>query len=354
MTTHLLEKSTPASLGYFMPAEWEPHSDTWLAWPRNLDTWSKNDLHDIESIYIKIICNLIKGERINILINDDHYQNKIITLFHRHKLDIDSVRLHKIPTEDAWVRDFGPNFLVRETPSGRQIAVTRWRFNSWGEKYPWEKDDSAEHEIVRKVKLPWFDPGIILEGGAIDVNGKGSCLTTTSCLLNSNRNGGPSLNKMEKYLKDYLGVDNIIWLNGVLQGDDTDGHVDNLARFVNPTTIVYASEENKNDVNYLNLKSIVEPLKKAINQDGNPFKLIPLPMPRVIRHENFQLPASYVNFYIGNHVVLVPAFNDPNDEAAENILRKCFPGRKIVRIDSRILIKGQGGLHCITQQQPAH
>ncbi|SVD43308.1 uncharacterized protein METZ01_LOCUS396162, partial [marine metagenome] len=211
-----------------MPAEWEPHSDTWLAWPHNLDTWSKNDLHKVEEVYVEIIRNLIDGERINILINDEHYKYKIITLLHREKINFDPIRFHKIPTDDVWIRDFGPNFLARETLTGRQIAVNRWRFNSWGEKYPWEKDDNAEREIVRKVKLPWFDPGIVLEGGAIDVNGKGSCLTTTSCLLNSNRNGNLSIEEMEKYLKDYLGINNIIWLNATLQGDDTDGHVDNI------------------------------------------------------------------------------------------------------------------------------
>ena len=349
---HMLESSTPASLGYFMPAEWEPHSDTWLAWPHNLDTWSKDDLHKVENIYVEIIRNLIDGERINILINDEHYKYKIITLLHREKINFDPIRFHKIPTDDVWIRDFGPNFLARETLTGRQIAVNRWRFNSWGEKYPWKRDDNAEREIVREVKLPWFNPGITLEGGAIDVNGKGSCLTTSSCLLNYNRNGNLSMENMEIYLKDYLGVNNIIWLNGALQGDDTDGHIDNLARFVNPTTIVYISEEDKNDVNYLNIKSIAASLKEASNQDGAPFTTIPLPMPRAIRHNSFQLPASYANFYIGNHTVLVPAFNDPSDEIAENILKACFPKRKIVRIDSRVLIKGQGGLHCITQQQP--
>ena len=196
--TDMLESSTPASLGYFMPAEWEPHSDTWLVWPHNLETWSKADLQKVENVYIKIIHNLIDGERINILINDEYYQNKITSLLHREYVETKYIRFHIIPTEDVWVRDFGPNFLARETLIGRQIAVNRWRFNSWGKKYPWKKDNDAEGKIVRKLKLPWFDPRIILEGGAIDVNGNGSCLTTTSCLLNPNRNGNLSMGTMEK------------------------------------------------------------------------------------------------------------------------------------------------------------
>ena len=350
----LLENSTPASLGYYMPAEWEPHSDTWLAWPHNLETWNKDDLHEVENIYVEIIRNLIDGERINILINEEHYKHKIITLLNLKKNLANPIYFHKIPTEDAWIRDFGPNFLARETLTGRQIAVNRWRFNSWGEKYPWKIDDAAEHEIVRKVNLPWFDPKVILEGGAIDVNGKGACLTTTNCLLNPNRNRNLPKEQMEKYLKDYLGVSNIIWLNGSLEGDDTDGHIDNLARFVNPTTIVFISEGDRNDTSYFNLKSIAEKLKGATNHAGNPFITIPLPRPRAIMNGNFRLPASYANFYIGNHAVLVPAFNDPNDKVAEEILKTCFPKRKVVQIDSRVLIKGQGGIHCITQQQPAH
>ena len=203
MMTHMLESSTPASLGYFMPAEWEPHSGTWLAWPHNLDTWNKDDLYEVENIYVEIIRSLIDSECINILINDENYQHKISILLKHNSLDTDSIYFHNIPTEDAWIRDFGPNFLTRETLTGRQIAVNRWRFNSWGEKYPWEKDDNAEREIVRETNLPWFDPGIILEGGAIDVNGKGSCLTTT-CLLHSNRNGNLSMEEMEKYFSESL------------------------------------------------------------------------------------------------------------------------------------------------------
>ena len=352
--TPMSEPSTPSSKNFFMPAEWEPHSSTWLAWPHNTETWKSDDLREVESIYIEIIQNLIIGENINILVKDESTQSRITFLLHSNQLNTKRIHFHKILTDDAWIRDFGPNFIVRESSTGRQMAINRWHFNSWGQKYPWKKDNEVGDKIARESKLAWFDPKIVLEGGAIDVNGRGTCLTTSSCLLNTNRNGGLSAEKMGEYLKSYLGIENVIWLDGALKGDDTDGHVDNLARFVNPTTIVYISEDNKDDENYLGLKGIEETLKKASDCDGKPFVVIPLPMPRAIEYKNFRLPASYANFYIGNNVVLVPAFNDPNDRIAQEILKPCFPKKKIAPIDSRILLKGQGGVHCITQQQPKH
>jgi agmatine deiminase len=346
------ENCTPLSQNFFMPAEWEPHSSTWLAWPHNEDTWNSIDLYHVEIIYIEIIRNLINGENINILINDETTKSKITSLFISKRINIKKIHFHIILTNDAWIRDFGPNFIVRKSSDGRQIAINCWQFNSWGQKYAWKNDNEACDKIARESNLPWFDPRIILEGGSIDVNGKGSCLTTTSCLLNSNRNNGLSKIEMEEYLISYLGTENIIWLDGTLKGDDTDGHVDNLARFVNPKTIVYISEEDTNDENYHEIKAMEKSLKKATDQDGRSFILIPLPMPRAIRENNFRFPASYANFYIGNKTVLVPTFSDPKDMVAQEILQECYPKKKIVPIDSRILVKGQGGVHCLTQQQP--
>ncbi len=354
MTTLMINNSLPAPLNYFMPAEWESHSATWLTWPHNLETWNSHDLQYIELVYIKIIRNLIEQERLNIVINENIEQTRVTTLLKKNYIDIKSISFHIIQTNDSWIRDYGPNFIVRDTATGRQIAINRWLFNSWGKKYPWEKDQNANIKIVNDISYPWFNPGIVLEGGAIDVNGKGVCLTTTSCLLNKNRNNSLKINDVENYLKKFLGVKIIIWLNGSLEGDDTDGHIDNLARFVNPKTIVYTTEQNINGANYENLKLIPKALKEAKNLDGKPFNIIPLPIPNAIKHKNSYLPASYANFYIGNSSVLVPAFNDPNDEIAKDILKSCFPTRKITLIDSRILIRGQGGVHCITQQQPAH
>ena len=352
--TPIRKPSTPSSQRFFMPAEWEQHSSTWMAWPHNADTWKLNDLREVENIYIEIIRILVTGEHINILIENKSSQIRLISLLNASGLNTKKIYFHEILTNDVWIRDFGPNFIVRESSTGRQIAINRWQFNSWGEKYDWEKDNEAGEKIVRESKLTWFDPKIVLEGGAIDVNGKGTCLTTSSCLLNTNRNGGLSAEKMEKYLRSYLGIKKVVWLDGIIKGDDTDGHVDNLARFVNPSTIVYTSEEDGSDENYLCLKGIEKILKKARDLNGKPFVVIPLPMPRAIEDNNFRLPASYANFYIGNNAVLVPAFNDSNDVIAQRTLKKCFPQKKIVPIDSRILIKGQGGIHCITQQQPRH
>jgi agmatine deiminase len=350
--TLLPKHSTPSSQGFFMPAEWEQHFSTWLAWPHNLDTWKSDDLREIENVYIKIIHNLVTGEYINILIENKSFQKRITSLLASRGLNTKRIFFHEILTNDAWIRDFGPNFIVRKSSSGREIAINRWQFNSWGEKYPWQKDNEASDKIIRELKITYFDPKVVLEGGSIDVNGQGTCLTTSTCLLNLNRNGGLSVKIIEDYLKSYLGVKKIIWLKGILKGDDTDGHIDNLARFVNYTTIVYISEKDESNENFLNLKGIEESLKKARGPNGKPFLLIPLPMPRKIKDENFHLPASYANFYIGNNAVLLPAFNDPNDKVAQNVLKSCFPQKEIVLIDSRILIKGQGGIHCITQQQP--
>ena len=352
--TPIRKPSTPSSQRFFMPAEWEQHSSTWMAWPHNADTWKLNDLREVENIYIEIIRILVTGEHINILIENKSSQIRLISLLNASGLNTKKIYFHEILTNDVWIRDFGPNFIVRESSTGRQIAINRWQFNSWGEKYDWGKDNEAGEKIVRESKLTWFDPKIVLEGGAIDVNGKGTCLTTSSCLLNTNRNGGLSAGKMEKYLRSYLGIKKVVWLDGIIKGDDTDGHVDNLARFVNPSTIVYISEKDESDENYLALKGIEETLKNTRDLDGKPFVVIPLPMPRAIKENNFFLPASYANFYIGNNAVLVPAFNDSNDILAQRTLKTCFPQKKIVPIDSRILIKGQGGIHCITQQQPMH
>ena len=344
--TPIPESSTPLAQNFFMPAEWEPHSSTWLAWPHNTETWKSNDLREVEKIYIKIIQSLVVGENINILVKDEPTQSKITFLLRSNQVDTDRIHYHKILTNDAWIRDFGPNFIVRESSTGRQIAMNRWHFDSWGRKYPWEKDNEVGKKILRESKLTWFDPKIVLEGGAIDVNGRGTCLTTSSCLLNTNRNGGLSAKKMGEYLKNYLGIENVVWLDGALKGDDTDGHVDNLARFVNPTTIVYISEDDKNKENYLVLKGIEETLKKASDCDGKPFTVIPLPMPRAIEYENFRFPASYANFYIGNNVVLVPAFSDPNDDKAQEILKIYFPQKNIVlnRVLNKILVVKSLGL----------
>ena len=231
------ESHFPSSLGYTMPAEWEPHAATWLNWPHNNETWPNQDMSRVEETYLEIIRALIPGEQVHMLVQDQVAHQKISALLACNNMDTVSVHLHIIPTDDSWIRDYGPNFLVRFTPGGREVACNKWNFDSWGGKYDWDKDNAAGGAIAGKLNIPCFDPGIVLEGGAIEVNGRGICMTTESCLLNKNRNGGMNRGEMEEYLKNYLGVKKIVWLNGDLEGDDTDGHIDNLARFVIPTTI---------------------------------------------------------------------------------------------------------------------
>ena len=347
----MTDSQYPAERGFRMPAEWEPHSGTWLTWPHNPGTWDKTALPHVEQTYLSIIQALVPGESVHILVNDPAALESVKIKIAHAGIPADSVRFYVIPTDDAWIRDFGPNFLVSGNSGNRQIALNNWRFDSWGGKYEWELDNRAGDKIASLLKLPAFEPEIVLEGGAIDVNGLGTCLTTASCLLNGNRNGGMNRETMETVLKNYLGVKNIIWLKGEIEGDDTDGHIDNMARFVNPTTVVCAYEENAS--NFKELNGNYQTLKSAADQDGNSLKVIRLPMPEPVITDSTRLPASYANFYIGNRTVLLPVFDGPNDLKAQTILQKLFPEREIVPLPCRELLVGLGGLHCVTQQQPA-
>ena len=337
---------------YRMPAEWEPHAGTWLTWPHNLETWPGQDMEQVEFDYLQIIQAITQGEHAHILIQDKPAEDELQSTLQTNGVNMSQVFLYDIPTNDSWIRDYGPNFLVREIEGCREIAINDWDFDSWGRKYKWELDDLVTSIIAEQMGFPKFKPEIVLEGGAIEVNGLGTCLTTDSCVLNPNRNDGIRRERMEEFLKNYLGVSKIIWLSGDLVGDDTDGHIDNLARFVNPTTIVCSFEEDEKDANYIGLKQNYDRLKAAKDQDGNPFQIIPLPMPGYVGSEEERLPASYANFYITNNAVLVPVYEHPNDEKALDIISPLFPERKIIPIPCKILIWGLGGIHCLTQQQP--
>ena len=343
----------PADMGFRMPAEWEPHSGTWLSWPHNPGTWDKTVLPHVEQTYLSIIQALAPGETVHILVNNETTLESVKNKIANAGIPRDPLQFYIISTDDAWIRDYGPNFLVSGDPEQRQIALNNWRFDSWGGKYDWELDDRVGGEIARLLKLPAFEQEIVLEGGAIDVNGLGSCLTTESCLLNVNRNGGLDRETVENILKIYLGAKHIAWLKGGIEGDDTDGHIDNLARFVNPTTVVCACEEDSAAPSYKILNDNYETLQSATDQDGNLLKVVRLPMPGAVKSGSARLPASYANFYIGNRTVLLPVFNVPNDRKAESILQKIFPDREVVPLPCRELLIGLGGLHCITQQQPA-
>jgi len=271
-------------------------------------------------------------------------------LFKRQGIDPGLVRFSPFDYADVWFRDYGPTFVVNK--GDRQLGMVAWEFNAWGNKYPGlVRDNRIPSCLNNRLGLPLFHPGIVLEGGSIDVNGKGTVLTTEQCLLNPNRNPGLPKGEEESYLGEFLGASTVIWLAGGIAGDDTDGHVDDVARFVDPSTVVYAVEEDEGDENYRILRENERILGEARDQDGNPLTIIPLPMPGRMG-EGARFPASYLNFFIGNHVVLVHVFSDPNDEKALGILRGVFPGREVTGIDCRALVQGMGAIHCITQQQP--
>jgi agmatine deiminase len=336
----------PKDLGYCMPAEWERHEATWLTWPNNPDTFPKGIIEPVEKSYIKIIEALADGEKVNVLIDDKGAKKRILNLLAIKK----NVFFHKIKAADVWIRDYGPIFVKKEN----EVAATKWIFNSWGSKYQELKgDDEVGVKMARLTGNRIFKPGIVLEGGSIDTNGLGTAITTEQCLLNKNRN--PTFNKaqIQGYLSSNLGFKNIIWLKEGIEGDDTDGHIDDIARFVNKDTIVCAVESNKEDKNYTVLRENFELLKESQDQDGNNITIISLPMPRRIKAGKRRLPASYTNFYIGNSTVVLPIFNDVNDKKAISIMKNLFPDRKIVGIESEALVYGYGGIHCITQQQPA-
>lgn len=344
---------TPASLGYRMPAEWELHEATWLAWPHNLDTWpGKFGL--VPDIYVEIVRALHTHEPVNICVNDAEDAVETRLLLKRAELDLSTVQFCEIPTNDTWARDHGPIFLCRSLEEKRELAITDWIFNSWGEKYgPWDLDDVVPQKIAKMLALPIFEPGIVLEGGSIDVNGRGTLLTTEACLLNPNRNPTLSRVELEAYLRAYLGVTKILWLGDGIVGDDTDGHIDDLARFVNPTTVVCALEDDPADVNYAVLRDNFERLQQMTDQDGNPLRVVPLCMPSPVEYDGNRLPASYANFYIANSVILVPTYDCPNDKRAMVTLQELFPTRHVVGIPCTDLVWGLGAIHCITQQQPA-
>jgi agmatine deiminase len=340
---------TPRELGYCMPPEWSEHEAIWLAWPHDPTTFTTG-VERVEKTFLQIIKLIHKDEYVNLFIKDANMKQKITGLFMKKNIDLNKIRFFEFDYADVWFRDYGPIFVINRE---RKLAMVHWIFNSWGEKYEDLLKDAQIPQVINKaMHLDCFEPGIVLEGGSIDVNGEGTLLTTEQCLLNKNRNAQLDKENIEKYLKEYLGVTNIIWLKCGIVGDDTDGHIDDLARFVNPTTVVCAYEGGNNE-NAEALKNNYKILRQSIDQDGKKLKIIKLPMPENIECKNKRLPASYTNFYIGNKTVLVPTFKSKNDKVALSILKKQFPKRKVVGVDCVDLICGFGAIHCISQQQPS-
>ena len=346
-------KAVPAALGFRMPAEWEPHAGTWLAWPHKQDSWP-GKFAPIPGVWVEIVRALEAHERVHILVNDAAMQASAAAQLHTAQVPLGNVSFHLIPTDDAWMRDHGPIFVRRETAERAELAAVKWRYNAWGGKYPpWERDDAVGLQVAAQLGLPLFEPGIVLEGGSIDVNGCGTLLTTEACLLNPNRNPQLGRAELETVLREYLGVRHILWLGDGIVGDDTDGHVDDLARFVDPRTVVTVIEEDPGDANHAALQENYARLQHMCDQDGEALRVITIPMPAPLFYEGQRLPASYANFYIGNGAVLVPVFDDPHDRQALETLQRLFPRRRVVGIRAADMVWGLGAFHCVTQQQPA-
>jgi agmatine deiminase len=340
----------PAQLGYRMPAEWEPHSATWLSWPRREGISFPGSFDRILPTLrtmVETVINCQSGsdsERVCINVCNGSHEAEAREVL--RGLSMDRITFYRVPTNEPWCRDHGPIFLTRNNDP--KLAIVDWDYNAWGNKYPpFDFDEVVPTRIAEILDLPVFYPRMILEGGSIEVNGRGACLTTEGCLLNKNRNPTLSRQEIERRLRDYLGVREVFWLGRGTEGDDTDGHIDNLARFVSATKVLAVAEQDSTSVNYEPLRENLRRLRQM------KFDIVELPTPRRMVREDLVLPGSYANFYIANRVVLVPTFADKNDETALSILRASFPDRHVIGIDCRELIWGLGTFHCLTQQQPA-
>jgi len=348
-----LSRNCPANLGYFMPPEWVSHASTWLSWPTNEITWPGERLERVRDSYVEMIRHLSRGERVDLLVDDEKFQDQVRRRLNTAGARVDSVEIHVIPTVDGWIRDYGPNFLVNPSSPDEPVAYNNWRFNAWGGKYQdLARDDGVPDELADRLGLPAFRPGLVLEGGSIEVNGAGLCLTTRQCLLNPNRNPELSQEQIEQALRNYLGVERIIWLEEGVIGDDTDGHIDDIARFINRETVVCAVESDPGDPNYAILQENLKTLRRLSEGEGL-FRVVELPMPEPLEAEWGRLPASYANFYIANGLVLVPVFGQERDQGALAVLSGLFPDREVVGIAAGDMVYGLGALHCLTQQQPA-
>ena len=344
-----------------MPAEWERHDATWLAWPHNPEDWP-GKFPAIPWIYAEIVRLLAARECVHLIVKDDKMERRVAGMLRRSHANLDNVRFHCWPTDRGWLRDSGPIFVRN---AAGQIAITDWHFNAWAKYDDWHLDDQIPARAEELLRMAAWQPSIaqadgaqrriVLEGGSIDVNGAGLMLTTEECLLSEvqQRNPGLGREQLETVFSAYLGVDQVLWLNRGIAGDDTHGHVDDIARFAGRDTIIAAVEPNTSDANHEPLTENLARLKAARTGEGKQFNVIELPMPRPIVFRRQRVPASYANFYIANGLILVPTFHDPNDRVALNILAQAFPEREVVGVHSVDLIWGLGALHCMTQQQPA-
>ena len=343
--------ASPSQLGYRMPAEWQRHEATWLTWPQNAETWPGDKILRVEEIYLQMLEALLPHEKVHLFVQDEKEQEKVFGLLRNRKVHFKNLIPHIANTVDTWIRDYGPTFVKKKDGTK---AWVKWIFNAWGGKY---QDLAQDNQIFIRyqtlVNASCFDAGFILEGGSIEVNGEGIVITTEQCLLNKNRNSHFSHEQIEQNLKDYLGVNEIVWLKEGIEGDDTDGHIDDIVRFVNENTIVSAYEEDPSDNNHAILKANWETLQDYSRAHKKNWNLVKLPMcGRVGDREGQRLPASYANFYIANNVVLLPIYSHKNDKQTIDIITELFPTRTIVPIECTELVYGMGSIHCVSQQEP--
>jgi agmatine deiminase len=359
-----MNDKTPRDLGYYMPAEWEPHEGTWLIWPHD-DTHKKSQLH-LEHIWLEMTIALHENETVQIVVTDKARRDHLMQQIKYYGISESKIEVHVIPNNDVWVRDCGPIFLVN---SQGNLAVTEWNFNGWGERYPFEKDRLVPKRVANLFSLPLLTAPITLEGGAIEINGQGTLVATRSSILNPNRNPGLSLDEIETAIKDYLGIKHIVWLSGAprkfcdMVGSDTDLHVDGYARFTDESTMLYSWTDDESNNFYPYLKQHRDELRNARTESGKPFTLVPLPKPKNEMYstlssstkppfESVLSLGTYANFYIANNVVLVPVYGDINDANAKSIISEHFPGRDVIGIPAWATAERGGMMHCVTQQQP--
>lgn len=354
-----LGAKTPAALGFQMPAEWEPHEATWTGWPYNLTDWP-GKFTTIPWVYGEIVRKIVPGEIVRILVNSKAHEARARRILTRIGVDLSRVEFFRFPTDRGWTRDSGPIF-VKRAGFRAEVAIVRFRFNGWARYPDWQKDDAVPERAARALGFRLFHAeaegrGLVLEGGSVDVNGRGTLLTTEECLLDATtqvRNPALSRAEIEAALSAYLGVSNVLWLGRGIAGDDTHGHVDDVCRFVGPRTLVLCQEKDSSDANYRPLEENRERLEGMRLEDGSKIEVVPLPMPAPLYLDGQRLPASYANFYISNAAVLVPTFNDPNDRTALGTLAELIKGRPVVGIHAVDLVWGLGTLHCLTHEQPA-
>lgn len=347
-----MNKPTPASAGYYFPAEFAPHTATWLSWPHNPDTWP-GKIQSIYPSYAAFVRVLTASESVHINVAGDAMEQQARQILEDYDVPMDRVRFFHHPTNDAWCRDHGPAFLIHPGAEVPKVIVD-WGHNAWGGKYPpFDLDDVIPTRIGQAYGLPVYHPGIIMEGGSVDFNGAGTLITSTSCLLNPNRNPHLSKREIEEYLVAYYGVQQILWVDEGIVGDDTDGHIDDTVRFFNADSVLTVIEHNKRDENYPLLQHNLKQLQQMRLADGRPLTIVELPMPDPVYYEGQRLPASYANFYISNAHVIMPTFRCHRDQVALDIIQSCFPERKVVGIDSTDIIWGLGSFHCLSQQEPA-